>query len=1036
LEKSLYIYKSSAGSGKTFTLVLKYISLLLTSEDLHKFKKILAVTFTNKASNEMKVRVVEALESLKLQNDQSFLDVYVKETKMTVSEIQQKASYLLSIILHNYGEFNILTIDKFVHRIIRSFSRELGMSSNFELETEEDDFYKRSIDTLLSELGHNEELTKVLVQYSQSLINEDEKGSVEKGISSFVQAIRSEEGKKAIAIYKGKGLDYFMAIDKDLSVQLKDIKSEVVVIIKWVLAEFGDLYKIFGNRKNIGNWIAKINDEDYGASITDSVVNLIEDEKWLAKKVAKDEPAFYSKVESLSVDLKKQLQAMIEALHRYGFYKTIKKNMISFSLLNSIQKILNEIKEERNIIFISDFNQIISNVVKEESAPYIYEKIGNRFEHYFIDEFQDTSKLQWHNIIPLLFESLSEQHLNLIVGDAKQSIYRFRGGEVKQFVDLPKVNADIKDLGFINAAFDRNHNPEVLNTNYRSSTAVIEFNNWFFTSFTENESDYVKSIYKDVIQEFHKEKQGYVQIDLLDKIKGEELTIEEKILEKLLESIDGCLEGGYEASDITILVKSKAKGKIISEFLLENKHKIVSVDSLVLDQSQAVNCIVAHLDAFDDTQDLTILKCFKYLDSEHSLMELFEKYRIPAKKAYYSQGFDFDRYIRDFLPEYDGNYYRTLSLVDRIDYLVYLFNFPRTDAYIDKLMNFAFEFQKRNNGNLSDFITLFDERKSKEAVNIGVDKDAIQLMTIHKSKGLQFPIVMIPFDFSENSDDFAWVQKEELTDLGLKNYPLKLSKDIQNYGFQEVYEESSAESKLDILNLYYVAFTRPEDRLYVISSGGRMMAKTVRACMTNSPNLNDDKNQILYGEKNVVHKKEESIEVGSHSFPEVKSWRKSDLALSVSPLTFEEDYQSESEQEIGEAIHFILSKSPTTIEIENQKKRFLLNNFEWKDKFDRVTKRLSLFADSKEVNDLYNNFDTVIIEQAMLSENGKEIRPDRVNVLKDKLIVIDFKTGIESDKHIQQITDYGFVLASIYNLPVEKVLIYLSDTKVELKYVR
>jgi ATP-dependent exoDNAse (exonuclease V) beta subunit len=1034
LSQALHIYKSSAGSGKTFTLVLTYVSLLLESKDLHKFKKILAVTFTNKAANEMKERVIEALEQLQNQTDKGFTNVYVKKTGMSSELIKAKAKQLLSIILHNYGEFNILTIDKFVHRIIRSFARELGMTSNFELETDIDGFFQRSIDTLLADLGHDDELTSTLIKYSQNLILEDEKGSVESSLLAIVKSIKSEEGTAAMESYKDKSFEYFNEIEKNIKTQIaklkKDIEAHIQQAEKLVPSQNWD--KI-GHGGNVGKLLTKFKEGKYDTEVTDSVKKRIAEENWLAKSAEKTTPDLYSMLEANSSAFKDELEQLFETLNQYNFHKLIKSNLVSFSLLTQVQKTLQKIKTEQNIIFISDFNQIISSVVQEESAPFIYEKIGNRFEHYFIDEFQDTSTLQWHNIIPLLFDSLASNHLNLIVGDAKQSIYRFRGGDVSQFVELPRVKANIKDIGFINNSFERNAITQTLDDNYRSSKSVIEFNNAFFENLMAEEEAYFTEIYKDVKQNVKRETEGYVQVNVIEKTKGELISTEEKVLVQLSKNIKDCILDGYQPGDITILTKSKAKGKIVSEHLLSSGFKVVSIDSVVLEQSKAVNCVMLHLEALYDPQEKTILRCFEYVKSNLSLMELFEEYRIPAEKKYYSKDFELDRYLKDFIPKLDKKLYKSLSIAGRVDYLIELFEFKRTDAYIDKLLNLVYDYQKRGTGNVTDFVNLYEQIKSKEAVNVGMNQNAIQMMTIHKSKGLQFPVVMIPFDFDLSPNDMVWVEDEKLNNLGLEQYPLAPTKKMESFGMDNVLNDSSLYRKLDCYNLYYVALTRPEDRLYLTCSGTKTVQNLISTYIQNKGNYNAETLELRQGERTKQNKPIDQKEQETTHFPEVTNWRNTDLELSVSPKTFEADYQSDTEQEIGEAIHHILSQCATTDQVNKKTQEFLLLNYEWKHKSQDLLARLNALTKNKEASSLINTFKKYYSEQAVVNSSGKEIRPDRVNELEDKIILIDYKTGSHHKKYEKQVTEYAQTLEEIFTKPVEKYLIYLSPKATEIK---
>lgn len=480
------IYNASAGSGKTFSLVRDYLSLLFSAKKTDAFRSILAITFTNKAVAEMKSRIVENLIAFSKDNTQddylAMLNAVANSTNISQDLIKTRSVILLKKLIHNYAAFEISTIDGFTHRVLRTFAKDLGLPSNFEVTMQVDDILHEAVDKLIAKAGEDEELTKVLIDFALSKADDDKSWDISRELYSIAKLLTKENNLDHLKAFENKDLKDFKTYTKTLNDKKQDITSAIKQIAENVfnlLNENGILpeyaftgkyaYKYFNNLKE-GN-LGKLT---FTAGWQNDLIN---GTKPIYSKSSKD----------LSKEQKSILDGLKQPIGSYfedsknkvlllNFIEHISKNIIPLSLLNSIKKEVEAIKKERGLLLISEFNNTIANAIKGQPAPFIYERLGERYRHFFIDEFQDTSELQWQNIIPLAENPLisldedENQGSLLLVGDAKQSIYRWRGGKAEQFINL------------CNKISPFSINPEVTNlpNNFRSLPQVVNFNNALF----------------------------------------------------------------------------------------------------------------------------------------------------------------------------------------------------------------------------------------------------------------------------------------------------------------------------------------------------------------------------------------------------------------------------------------------------------------------------------------------------------------------------------------------------------------------------
>lgn len=1035
---SLKVFKSSAGSGKTYQLVLNYLSLILKDSNPDKFKKILAITFTNKASQEMKHRVLSGLKKLKSGDDQDFVNAYVEHIGIPSHELAAKADILLTKILHNYGHLNILTIDKFVHKIIRSFSRELGLTINFELAFDFKELTSRCIDNVLQDLGEDDRLTNTLIEYYKSLLDAEENPNIEYSLGELSKILEKENSSEKLKFYKDKDLSYFKDIRKQIATKISEMRKEILSNkenLEKILGTHFTSLKV-GNSKAFSDIFKDIDKPSSISGFSDAQLKNIEASKWIAETHLKKQPELSSILELNEATLKKLYLNSHQLILEENFLRTIDKNLISFALLNNIQIQLEEIKKENNIVLIGELNQLISDIIGKESAPYIYEKIGARFENYFIDEFQDTSSLQWQNLIPLIHDSLSNGNENLIVGDAKQSIYRWRGGDASQFIELPFISQKVANLADVNQSFEYAYQETKLTDNYRSASSIINFNNWYFPKLVENISqDELTPVYSDVIQNNQRKNIGLVDISILD----DEDAVDEEFPfgRSLLKQISVSLEDDYLYKDIAVLVTTNALGADVAQFLSSNKIPVTSQESLLLSESNEIKLIYSFLKALRKSSNENVIRLFSILKG--NLLDLFESYRIPSEKEFYSEGYAFREFLKNEFPNFSLSHYQQLSIYDKVDYIIQLLSISRESLYVDRLLNIVFEFQQRN-GNLIDlFLNYFDEKIWSSSVSPPNSTNAVTIMTIHKSKGLQFPIVLIPAQFEVKDRDSIWLSGEKISQLGLKDINLPKNNHLKTSDTNHLFEESSSLSLIDVMNMIYVAFTRAEDRMYVqykTERAGTFMKSQIQVIQEHLE-YNAETKSLIIGNREKKSKENKILKsnILKLDISSSKNWR--EKLIMVAPQSQMDLLNHEfSERKWGIAIHEILSAINSLDESQRCIENFLLRNPEWKEHEKRITALIKQYANNSIIKECFSETTLLFSEREIGAGKGTSLRPDKVIIKGKEVIVFDFKTGEAKQNHKQQILGYGHLLSKMYpDKQIKMYLIYLSSDELTIIHV-
>ena len=1041
---SFTIYNASAGSGKTYTLVKEYLKILFESDKKEQFKHILAITFTNKAVAEMKERIIDTLKqfsnsAILNEPNSMFIDI-CNELQLSSSILHKKSKTLLNNLIHNYAGFDISTIDGFTHRIIRTFAYDLKLPLNFEVELDQDALLNEAVDSLIAKAGIDTELTKILVDFAIEKADDDKSWDVSFDFNKIAKLLINENDIPFIETLKDKSIDDFKTLKSLLKQEINSAERDIIETAKNTLSlieECGLEYTDFSSSylpKHFKNLEEKKYDLNFDAKWQ---IDLIDNNPLYPKRVTQDIASIIDSIQP------KLILAFIETkklVYHLKFLKSFYKNITPLSVLNAINIELKALKAEQNKMLISEFNTIISNEIKNQPTPFIYERIGEKFNHYFIDEFQDTSVLQWENLMPLLDNSLSSEFGSaLLVGDAKQAIYRWRGGKADQFIDLYNSK---------NNPFQIDQKVHNLPTNYRSFKEIINFNNGFFSYLAPQvfQNKNYESLYKNAGQNESRDYNGYVNLSFLEITKEDDR--DELYASKVLETINICLKNNFELQDICILVRKKKEGIAIANYLSQ-KHgiPIISSETLLINNAPEVVFI---------NNVLTLLIQPKNSEIKVSVLNyLTQLFHIKDKHEFFSNhiGLPINQLFKSFEAfgvQINSDSLLQLSLYDITETIIRAFGLVKgSNAYVQFYLDFVLDFTQKKESDIAGFLNYFEKKKEKLSIVSPQGLNAVQIMTIHKSKGLEFPIVIFPYadlDIYSEIEPKEWFTLE--TDLynGFSHTLLNYNKDFENFGEQglSIYQTHRSEQELDNINLLYVTLTRAIEQLYVISKkdisakGGVNEKKYSGLFINYLTHLglwNDSELTYSFGipmaigtEKAV--KKSTVTKSSLITEPEFISTAKEDHNIKiVTNSSYLWDSNQKEAIEKGNLIHNIMSFIKTRDDID-----FVINDFiessiiNIKQSADLKKIIIEIIEHQKLMN-YFNSEDTIYNERDIITKEGQILRPDRIIINpKNQVVIIDYKTGKKDKKHQQQLISYQDILEMMNFKVIKKYLVYINDT--------
>lgn len=1067
--KPLTVYKASAGSGKTFTLAVEYIKLLINNPQ--SYRNILAVTFTNKATEEMKMRILSQLYGIwkHLPDSRDYLDKIIDETSLSEDVVTQRAGIALNLLLHNYNYFRVETIDTFFQSVLRNLARELDLTANLRIGLNDIQVEEQAVDRLIDSLTHQDIMLQWIMKYIMENISDDRSWNIIGQVKQFGRTIfrdyYKEQSKELNKLIGVKG--FLEAYAK----QMREIRANAQQQMKGYAQQFFDILEnesigvqdlSYGKTGVYGFFLKLYNgqfDENIvGTRVTDCMTS---PEKWYSKKNCSRPEMVHMLADSTLMPLLRQ--AVEDRPRQWKLFKSADltlSHLNQLRLLDYIDQKVREMNSEANRFLLSDTQQLLHELIKDSDSPFIFEKIGTQLEHVMIDEFQDTSTVQWQNFKVLLQECMSHTDTeNLIVGDVKQSIYRWRSG------DWRLLNAIDTDFPHANEVMEI----RPLKTNYRSERRIIDFNNAFFKEAAQQEYDsqrenypqgaeQLRNAYSDVEQLIPDKRgnDGMVSVCLLP-----QRDYQATVLGMLTDTVSTLLDKGQKAQDIAILVRSNQYIPMVANYFAEHlpEVRIVSDEAFRLDTSVSVNILVQTLHLLTHPDDLlakaTVAKLYQrsVLGTSTAENELLIK----------SQPLD------ELLPETFVQHTQELlqlplyELTERLYAIFELERLHEQSAYICAFYDQLNRFTQDNSTDIDAFIDEWKETICSKTIQ-SCETDGIRILSIHKSKGLEFDNVLIPFcDWRLEHSDILWCRPAESPFDALPLVPVDFSqKQMMGTVFEQAYLDEHLQNIVDNLNLLYVAFTRASKNLFVI---GRRETKNTRSTLIESvlPKLElkgstlegkEDNNgplTFVYGEmannKEPLQNKEHKNASGNvflqpvthkpitlTSFDAKVEFRQSNKSHEF--IEGDDEGQELSYIKIGSVLHNIFSTINTSADIDQalsqlQQDGVLYDNDVTREK---VTNMLHKRLESNRVKDwfsdhwkLYNEYSIVFMKDGKLMER----RPDRVMTNGEETHVVDFKFGRPHEEYHEQVQEYMQLLRSMGLPNVKGWLWYVYSNKIE-----
>ena len=1040
---SFSIYDASAGSGKTYTLVKEYLKIILSSPKNDAYRNILAITFTNKAVHEMKSRIVGSLSEFAKDNPSvkanDLMEDLSRETGLSVIQIKTKSQNIIKHLIHNYAAFDISTIDKFTHKVIRAFAHDLNLPMTFEVTLDTENLLIEAVDAIIAQAGQDETLTKLLVDFAMEKTDDDKSWDVSREILETGRLVLNENNRNEILHFHDKSIEEFVEIKKKMAILCADLEKENAELAIEALAlidKNGIDLKSF-SRGTFPNHLESIRDGKFNPKNK----TFHEFEDIAINKTAKDRVL----IENIIPVLLHILVKVYKNFEKRDFYKAFLKNITPLSLLNTVNNELAKIQSEQNILSISEFNAIIHREIQNQPAPFIYERLGERYRHFFIDEFQDTSEMQWQNLIPLIDNALSGQDdygnkgTLMIVGDPKQSIYRWRGGKAEQFIELSK---DVNPF----------NNPDKLikhlDTNYRSYSEVIDFNNAFFKLISNEflNEDY-KNLYENhSFQNTNSKKGGYVNISFLPIIEKNDFADEEEVPEKTdlyvqatLNTIQNVVREGFEYKDVVILTRKRDQGIGIANYLTEQNIPILSSETLMIQNATEVRLIIHLLKYLNNSIDLEAKANFLHFLRNAKEVEI-PIHDFIAEGMNQKLENDFEKWLLTFDVSLSFENIRKKSLYEAVEIIISKFIHPSEgNAYVQYFLDIVLERDISNQAGIADFLSYWDKNGEKFSIPSPEGKNAVRIMTIHKSKGLEFPVVIMPFaeeDYNRKPKDKLWLDAED-EGLGVPKALIDNSSAVEGFGESAsvVFNLKKQEELLDNINVLYVALTRAEEQLYVISQSLKErkdgdfpnnMASFFIKYLIHRGVYNPEKLEYEFGNRLRLSSSEKVLDQAKiiPIVTEVLNPKNIKIAQREALMwgTHQQDAIS-----YGNIIHEILAFVKDRSDIDLAITKATENGLITFDQKEIVSKSLRDIVNHPEISICFDGKNTILNEQAIIQKEGKILKPDRIVLTNDKeAYLLDYKTGARNPKYIQQIHEYQNAIEELGYKVLKRALVYIG----------
>ena len=1065
------VFQASAGSGKTFTLIKEYLKLCLKDKaSVGNYKHILAITFTNAAANEMKAKILKELckiiDKQELEHN-SMGHVLVEELGIDEKELKRNAQALLTCIMHDYSSFGVSTIDAFVQKLSRSFAHDLGLPSQYTVSIDSDEVAETITENIGLKISEsNPYLTQLLIDFSKNQFDNERSTAIENQLSDFVKKLMTEKAYQ-------KDENNNIQNEKQYKETLDFLNNKIVHFeqnIKSKLHDFNTRTQAFGlgekqfayGKTGFIGYLRKLANKTYEQPST-RFNTVIEQRNCLSKEGEKAMGASKDAVNAALLPILDDIKALVEMeLPNFLFYRSQRDLLYLYALRVQIRKEFVSLANDDEVVHISEFNKLLNSVMGDFSVPFVYERIGEHYKHVFVDEFQDTSVLQWQNLLPLVDNGLSNSNMSMIVGDGKQSIYRFRSGEVEQIVNLPKIYAKPDDNR--KAAFDEyeqnlenNFNFKNLDSNYRSFSNIVNFNNAFFEATYTHLDGPLQKVYVDekpgtdegvrIFQKTQQAHDGLVQIELYDAVSQPDYGLErvEALVRDLTEN------HGYSYADITVLVRKTEYGSEIANYLNDRGIPVISQVSILLKSSHRVQLMVC------------TLRYLIYDDNEPNIANLLYYWHL-------TQTPDFDGDVTDCFKEVKAIANGTTAietgmgvgeagllgealakatcLYDLCASLMRIYGFDTIrDAFLNYFMEEVYKWQSGIKEGIADFLAYWDKKQNTLAVK-SVSGNAVNIMTIHKSKGLEFPVVIYPEAITELDERLnaskspeEWLRPEDLDFAAIPNLEkvlFKMDKKAENMGMKALQqvEKEGGSNRLDNLNLLYVAFTRPVQRLYVIAEQGKEgKPNIIRDFFNDKENCqiidNDNDNSVYlyrFGNPDFMNPAKGKDDMMAQELTDSTSaeWFQK-IKLDAQPTMFwHSDDDPLLPREWGELVHKVLSEIRTEKDLDAVLSPYLSDGIIDESTATWIRQRFLQMVRHPLIGAAFAPSAKIKTECEILHE-GIVYRFDRYAELPEVIYLIDYKTGKKETEHKRQLDNYVSALRSMTDKEIRAHLVYLAD---------
>lgn len=1018
------IYNASAGAGKTHTLVRSFLFRWLSSPNPNQAQRLLAITFTNKAAQEMKNRILEKLQLFasndpSVYEDDMFLEL-VNSSGLSKTELQKRARNAYLYIIHHFNHLHVVTIDKLTHQIIRTFARDLGINSKFDVALDGKAFMAEVVDRILDKAGEDKILTQVLTSYVLQKADELKSWDVSKEILDIAEMFLNENHMRSLTALSEKPLEAFTELNQKLENQINTLKEPIKEKATELLNRISQTTLALSQfpRGALPNLLNLLKQGDWpSVFLNKTLQKSIETRTFLLKSAKKGDHEQFEPLVDVTITILNTYAAYWKKVQLLGL---LRKNIVPLSLMQHIGLEVSELQEERNSRLLGFFNKHISDTIKDTSTPFIYERLGVRFQHFFVDEFQDTSVLQWSNLIPLFSHALEGEQRNgslVLVGDAKQSIYRWRGGVPEQFIALANETSP----------FTVQQQVQNLPTNFRSATTIVRFNNSFFTAAaTYFPLETQRLLYTESCdQEPYKKEGGYVALSTIEGKNKEEQ--DQAYQQAAVAKVEDCLRQGYRCQDICVLVRKNNQGVKIAEALTEKEIPITSSESLLISQSPEVQFLMnlVHLRHNPSSRTIqhAVLEPFAILEENpfHWTQEQLERPIEIVFRELTSKKFDFTTFQK-------------LPLYAALEYAIWAFSFTEElTAHLQGFLDEVLKLQHKKEATTTQLIAYWERNKDKWAVNPPEGRDAVRIMTVHKAKGLAFPVVILPFSDSSwmnRNTHYDWfpLPKNDYSPFEEMLLPISQKLTELGEGARHAFETYHAQSLMDTVNTLYVGMTRPIEELHVITTKGANIE---------NPNTLADLFALVHPEL-----KERQLSFGDRirrtptsakPIPVIKTpWT---FTMSHVLNTMATPRKRTDEIQFGLFFHEVMSHIEVPQDMEYALSQSIAQNMLNKDDFSRLKEHVHAVVFHDELKEYFNPKNKIYCERPLLTANGEVVRPDRFVVTsKGEGLLLDYKTGSYKEEHVRQIMEYAHCLKQTGLNIKQKVLVY-TEKKLQLKEV-